>query len=526
MMDTFVNGLMRGVDLGNVIADKVKDHKLRAASIGINNAQVTPEIGPDGKPAGFRFGDRVYQQRPTEELLAADRYNQLAQANMVYGDPDKALVIDEAARTQRKSALDDIVKRAFYAGTPEALVGAYAMMDDGVVPLFRRDANGRPQAYTIEDGQEKVLLQADDDKGFVAQARQLLSPELTQQMAELELKRQQQRLEMEKMGADINYTRARTGETGMDTQMKQRGLMGLPSSFGDFQRQDEQTIKLYEQQIEYLQKAAQNDPSVIPILEATMQQYQQVTGLGSSQLNLEGLPPGADIVVRVAQEEGVDPALALSVWMQESSGSTDLGKTGEVIKKGKNAGHYARGPWQIMSFHGEIPQDFEGQTRWAMRHLKEGGDTPEGMLRRYYGSGQAPDGHPTTSQYAQEVMQRAQRYRAPALGSAAKGLAHKDPGKGGLIDTYTDAQAASAEIEQMATDMAVAAGYNSARIPPEVMARFLPEATRLFHSRLQNAATMQPATPQAPPPSVEESRAAAKARMQEITTMLRQGLLK
>jgi hypothetical protein len=102
-------------------------------------------------------------------------------------------------------------------------------------------------------------------------------------------------------------------------------------------------------------------------------------------------------VRRVALEEGVDPAILVSIWQQESSGSTDLGKRGQTLE----SGHYARGPFQIMSFHGAIPGDFEGQARWAARHLKERG------VRGYYGEGKAPAGFPTTDEYERQVMARA-----------------------------------------------------------------------------------------------------------------------
>jgi len=110
------------------------------------------------------------------------------------------------------------------------------------------------------------------------------------------------------------------------------------------------------------------------------------------------------IVIEEAQRAGVDPAIALSVWEQEGGGTTDLSLRGETLPKGKWKGHYARGPWQIMSFHGEIPQDFRGQTRWAMNHLKERG------VRGYYGTGEpVVPGHPTTDQYEAEVLARAGR---------------------------------------------------------------------------------------------------------------------
>ena len=107
-------------------------------------------------------------------------------------------------------------------------------------------------------------------------------------------------------------------------------------------------------------------------------------------------------IAESARKYGVDPAIALSVWEQESGQSLDLGLKGETIQRGKWKGSYARGPWQIMSFHGDLPDDFEGQTDWAMRHLAERG------VRGYYGEGTpGVPGHPTTSQYEEQVLARA-----------------------------------------------------------------------------------------------------------------------
>lgn len=107
------------------------------------------------------------------------------------------------------------------------------------------------------------------------------------------------------------------------------------------------------------------------------------------------------IVIEEAISAGINPDVALSLWKQESGQSTDIAMRGPVLPKGKWAGHYARGPWQIMSFHGPIPEDFRGQTQWAMKHLKERG------LRGYYGTGSpVVEGHPTTDQYVAQVMGR------------------------------------------------------------------------------------------------------------------------
>jgi hypothetical protein len=109
-----------------------------------------------------------------------------------------------------------------------------------------------------------------------------------------------------------------------------------------------------------------------------------------------------EIVRRAALAEGVDPDVLVSIWQQESGKSSDLGLRGPTLMEGKWAGHYARGPFQIMSFHGDIPSDFAGQARWAARHLKERG------VEGYYGKGTVPGmpHMPSSSEYVQQVMGR------------------------------------------------------------------------------------------------------------------------
>jgi len=137
-----------------------------------------------------------------------------------------------------------------------------------------------------------------------------------------------------------------------------------------------------------------------------------------------------DTVIRVAKEEGVDPAIALSFWDQESSRSTDLGLKGPTLEKGKWKGHYGRGPWQIMTFHGDIPNTFEGHTRWAMKHIKERG------IEGYYGKGKVPGmpNMPSSKEYAQQVLNRADKIDARTASTGNKSWTDKSVMPTGFVD--------------------------------------------------------------------------------------------
>ena len=106
------------------------------------------------------------------------------------------------------------------------------------------------------------------------------------------------------------------------------------------------------------------------------------------------------VVRAIAASKGVNPDLAVSIWQQESGRSTNTGLRGETLSRGRGA---AVGPWQVVPhYHPDFPVSgsFEDQTRYALDYLKEVGPA------RYYGTGKAPAGHPTSEQYVNQVMNR------------------------------------------------------------------------------------------------------------------------
>lgn len=106
------------------------------------------------------------------------------------------------------------------------------------------------------------------------------------------------------------------------------------------------------------------------------------------------------LVRRIALEQGVNPDLAVSIWRQESGGSTDTALRGQELSRGRGA---AVGPFQVVPYyHPEFPVNgtFEDQARYATKYLGEVGPA------RYYGTGKAPPGQPTTEQYVNQVMSR------------------------------------------------------------------------------------------------------------------------
>lgn len=135
-------------------------------------------------------------------------------------------------------------------------------------------------------------------------------------------------------------------------------------------------------------------------------------------------------VVGSAERAGIDPAIMLAMWDQESGRSTDVNKRGPVLPPGhKYAGHYARGPFQIMSFHPDVPDTFQGQSDWAANHLKERGVA--GYYGKTAGGGSArptgmPD-FPSTNEYEAQVMARAEKIRQGRGGAPSSGAIPEEP---------------------------------------------------------------------------------------------------
>lgn len=105
------------------------------------------------------------------------------------------------------------------------------------------------------------------------------------------------------------------------------------------------------------------------------------------------------IVQQTEQRYGLPPGLLNSVWQQESGGSTDLNLKGPELSRGRGR---AVGPFQIVPYYhpSATLSSFAAQADYAGKLLSEGG------VRKYYGAGVAPAGHPTTDQYEQQVMSR------------------------------------------------------------------------------------------------------------------------
>ncbi len=112
------------------------------------------------------------------------------------------------------------------------------------------------------------------------------------------------------------------------------------------------------------------------------------------------MSPEEQYVRTKASSMGVDPDVAVSVWQQEGSKTTDTSLRGQPLSRNRGQ---AVGPWQVVPYyHPEFPisGSFEEQTDYALGYLREAG------LEGYYGRGTPPPGHPTTEEYVNQVMGR------------------------------------------------------------------------------------------------------------------------
>lgn len=106
------------------------------------------------------------------------------------------------------------------------------------------------------------------------------------------------------------------------------------------------------------------------------------------------------------QEKGLRPGEFRALWQQESGGSIDPNLKGVYLPKHGTA---ASGPFQVMpNMHPQFPVggSLKDQADYAVQFYAGGGGTPEQRMRRYYGTGVAPKGFPTTDQYVAQTMGR------------------------------------------------------------------------------------------------------------------------
>ena len=106
------------------------------------------------------------------------------------------------------------------------------------------------------------------------------------------------------------------------------------------------------------------------------------------------------------QEKGLRPGEFRALWQQESGGSIDPNLKGVYLPKHGTA---ASGPFQVMpNMHPQFPVGgpLKDQADYAVQFYAGGGGTPEQRMRRYYGTGVAPKGFPTTDQYVAQTMGR------------------------------------------------------------------------------------------------------------------------
>jgi len=115
-------------------------------------------------------------------------------------------------------------------------------------------------------------------------------------------------------------------------------------------------------------------------------------------------PQLADYVSAKETELGLRPGELLALWAQESGKSGDTRLKGQALSRDRGN---AIGPFQVVPFyHNDFPVDgtFQEQADYAANLYKSGGDTVPERLAKYYGTGKAPTGHPTTDQYIASVI--------------------------------------------------------------------------------------------------------------------------
>lgn len=237
-METFANGLMGGFEFGKNIRETYNKGALSGRTAAIQGLQVQEDVGPDGKPI-YRYGDQVYTQKPEDGLLAAQRQQMMGQAQSQYGDADKAMLYDEEAIKTRKGFIDDLVKRAFAVGTPEALQSAYALINTGERTELRYDDDGGIQLWSHPyDAPDKAAMafSAPSASDFVKQLANQYTPDVVDNWSKMSLESDRIRADIAQSEASVRgsdqsvlASQQSVRNSQLDNSMKRRGMMGLPN---------------------------------------------------------------------------------------------------------------------------------------------------------------------------------------------------------------------------------------------------------------------------------------------------------
>ena len=205
-MPNWLRDFAAGMQIGESFMDNVRESKLRRGLSDLDKQQIeevyaeapadpnteqskmlaaqneglTTELPPTPTVSGYKYGDQTFQYKPPTEYVDALKAKQRAALFEQYGDIDKAQVYREAATKQLADSYKTIAETAFAKGTPEAIVSAYSLINDGFDAKLEKNPDGALRVLLYPEGQpdktEEIF--SGDSASVVDWAMRNTNPEL------------------------------------------------------------------------------------------------------------------------------------------------------------------------------------------------------------------------------------------------------------------------------------------------------------------------------------------------------------
>lgn len=148
--------------------------------LAAQNEGLTNELPPTPTVSGYKYGDQAFQYKPPAEYVDALKAKQRAALFEQYGDIDKAQSYREAAAKQLAGSYKTIAETAFAKGTPEAIVNAYSLINDGFDAKLEKNKDGTLRVLLYPEGQpdQTEEIFSGDSASVVDWAMKNTNPEL------------------------------------------------------------------------------------------------------------------------------------------------------------------------------------------------------------------------------------------------------------------------------------------------------------------------------------------------------------
>ena len=471
--------------------------------LAAQNEGLTNELPPTPTVSGYKYGDQTFQYKPPTEYVDALKAKQRAALFEQYGDIDKAQVYREAATKQLADSYKTIAETAFAKGTPEAIVSAYSLINDGFDAKLEKNPDGTLRVLLYPEGQpdktEEIF--SGDSASVVDWAMRNTNPELYLKFADAATMRDYRKSLLE----DRQLAREDRALAAQDRARQQEDQLGL------------RRIEALKRRVDTLAPGTEDHARALQEYDQAVDQW---GGLRAPQGNPQGLGPAQGLSQNVVQwrpvvEDAtrnlryVTPDLAMSVIQQESKGNaTAVSPAGAV-------GLMQLMPGTARDLGVSNPYDPVANIRGGVRYLDDliaryDGDVQKGLMAYNWGmgnvdkhlAGQITDVPRETQNYVPSVMSRFGGAQAQGLTPAAP--AAVDPRYVEMSKAMKDRMRPGTSLSQAQIDKIRQEEEDAAMLDPEV-AKLSPDAQQQ-HIEAQIAKRLAGANGAAPAVSTPEQR--------------------